>query len=125
MLLFDACGAPTPIHPCASHPFCPPVDWIGLDWIGLSMYGILSCQQDNLLTGWIPPSLGSLSSLISISLYGNKLSGFIPESFCDLLHGINEDNPGFWCAMNEGNEFWCPYPEACNGISVGTSIQYH
>jgi len=36
--------------------------------------------SDNNLTGPIPPELGYLTSLASLSLYGNQLTGTIPTS---------------------------------------------
>ncbi|XP_043704691.1 probable leucine-rich repeat receptor-like protein kinase At1g35710 [Telopea speciosissima] len=45
----------------------------------------------NYLQGEIPPTIGKLSSLISLSLYGNKISGSIPTQMGNLRNLIRLD----------------------------------
>jgi Leucine-rich repeat (LRR) protein len=45
--------------------------------------------SDNNLTGQIPPELGNLTNLVSLSLYGNQLNGTIPISSNGASLGIN------------------------------------
>jgi Leucine-rich repeat (LRR) protein len=45
--------------------------------------------SDNNLTGPIPPELGYLTILESLSLYGNQLNGAIPISSNNASSGIN------------------------------------
>jgi len=47
--------------------------------------------SDNNLTGPIPPELGNLTSLVSLYLYGNQLSGTIPIS-SNTIQAMGIDN---------------------------------
>jgi len=61
-----------------------PCTWFGVTCSGGSVIGLN--LPDNNLSGSIPPELGSLSNLESLSLVGNSLSGPIPPELGDLAN---------------------------------------
>jgi hypothetical protein len=72
----------------------------------ISNFGYLS------LTGTIPEELGQLTSLISLSIYGNQLTGPIPSSLPSSLTYLRLDN----------NKLNGTIPESIGGLSSLTEL---
>ncbi|PRQ48718.1 putative non-specific serine/threonine protein kinase [Rosa chinensis] len=64
--------------------------------------------QENALKGPIPMGVFNMSSLTTVSFYGNKLSGRIPDNICQHLPNIQELNLGI-------NQFDGPLPSKFSG----------